>query len=159
MTTKHKQYKRLAWDDPAAWESDGRLRDGIAVRIPVSLMDATSKEVHDAALRSFNCRHRPGYRVAPRNSATEFFDARQRAYAEYEKRVTSAWRDGSDSEEGDICTIDGDAGTLQMVDGKLTCVADPDDTADAMSIKDHRVRMQKLYAARDAADAEEWRRG
>ena len=96
-TTK-KQYRSMNWDDPLAWESDGRLRDGIAVRIPVSLMDATSKEVHDAALRSFNCRHRPGYRVAPRDAVSDFFDGddRQQAYAEYQARMTSAWRDRPD---------------------------------------------------------------
>ena len=173
-TNKAKQYQRYQWDDPSAWTEDGRLRDGIAIRIPVHLMDSTSKEVHDAALLSFNSRHRPGFRVAQRDAVDDFFgDARQQAYDAYDREKSREWIGDGDRDDrgphgfgetgmsgpqvGDTCTVrsgkgdygaEGSRGTMQMVGGVLTCVADPVD--DAKSMQDHRARMQKLYAARDA---------
>jgi hypothetical protein len=98
------------------------LRDGHKVTIPTRLRDAARSgrgPVTDAYGRvKF---HQPGYRfldIGNRDAAAE----KRQAYLDYQTETENAWRNpagdvGSrnltDRREGDICTIDGQAGHLR----------------------------------------------
>jgi hypothetical protein len=117
-------------DDDDPFDRDGLLRDGHVARVRMNIRDGRPVRTFDSASQ-----HRPGYRTTDAYTAAE----RQRLYDEYDKNVTEAWRtvvqhDARTFDEprvGDVCTvrsggIDGGApGHLRMVNGQLTCVADP----------------------------------
>ena len=79
---------------------------------------------------------------------------RQNLNDAYDLQVSNAWKEApptgegseefGDMEEGDLCTINGFAGTLQKVDGELRCVPD-NKGQDARSVKDARTRAYLDY--------------
>jgi len=183
------------------------LRSGDRLRVPMMLMDAAAPtdqrraQIEALKVSTFaagrrlgipafadtkgktmtqqtrDAMHRPGFRTAQRDAAA--LDARAAAYAEYEERVTTAWRDGPDSphgagehgnsgaREGDRCTCKGpndigeigDDGTMRRVNGELVCVSNSNPSNDAISAKDHQTRMARLYQLLDQEKSQEWRRG
>jgi hypothetical protein len=106
-----------------AYDDDGILKDGRTVRVSMQMRDATmmhrANSVTDGTGDSLGL-HRPGYRVIGDTVAR---DAKANALRDYEKRLTSAWRDdngdpdddGDDNgvgsiefmgaQEGDLCTV------------------------------------------------------
>jgi hypothetical protein len=131
-------------DDRFEWK-DGKkiLRDGHAIR--VSLRDSMQDDIARHATVQSSLRDsanrpagsRPGFLLS--RDAT----GRQQiadAYDAYEKDLTTAWQHetGIGSPErfvgqraGDLCTINGAAGHLKMVDGQLVCAEDPKPKQDA----------------------------
>jgi len=122
--------------------------------------------------------NKPGYRVSDINLEAE----KQCIYDAYEKAIGEAWRDGDGDRDkgphgfgetgmsgprvGDACSVkrgggrfgdEGAPGHMRMVDGVLTCVADPVD--DAKSVQDHQQRMARLYQLHDQELSEAWRQG
>lgn len=151
MTTNtNRQYRRLEWSDPEAWNSDGILKDDVSVRLPMFMIDGKMKmaDVHTAMQVVNSGRYnRPGFRSGLQQDAAAAADARADAYLEYETRLTRAYKDargddpdvgfgenGSlDLQVGDVCTVstgggkfgpEGSRGHVKMVNGVLTCVAD-----------------------------------
>lgn len=149
-----KQPQRL--DDYDAFDERGVLRDGKRWTVPMSFMDSMQRSVaqHFAKVTLPDHRidlhdgyggvvgFRPGWAVPTDNRV---FDAVEQAHAEYQHRITNAWRDdagqnpptGAGSVEfrgmavGQACTVKGSrfkadfgsAGTIQrMPDGSLDCV-------------------------------------
>jgi hypothetical protein len=179
MTTINRKYRRLAWDDPAAWGEDGILKDGVAVRLPVSLADAKMSEVHDAA-RAVRSRqyNKPGWRAALHQDAAAK-DARQAAYDSYEFALTLAWKPNADPDDDDVdnngtapgtvvtqaFTLPADATMDQVYSaydqaaesaykGKPVRDATPVHAADGRS---HQQVMREVYKLRDQELSESWR--
>ena len=161
------------------------IRDHATMR--VSLMDAmaasgqlTDAERHlmqDAEWRRFSYYNLPGFRTHQQilGDNAESHAARQRvadANLEYDRRVTSAYRQDNIFEEntdrfskpptgagasqfigareGDLCTINGWPGRLRPDEnGSLQCVADHDPQNDHRSLadkmRDHELRMSEEY--------------
>ena len=94
--------------------------------------DVRSTGVTDAFGDSGAGLRRPGYRIGPARQAAR--RAINDAYAQYESEQASAWMNnpptGFDSrgprgaQPRDTCVIDGRAGHLREIDGKLVCIAD-----------------------------------
>lgn len=125
----NRQYKRLAWTDPSAWDERGILRDGVTVNVPTYLIDAGAKmsEVYYAARATRSgAYNRPGFR-RPLHQDAAALDERQQAHDAYLDYVENAWRDGPHSDhdrgihgagergqggpvEGMSCTVKGNPG-------------------------------------------------
>jgi hypothetical protein len=121
MTTRYQRNGRLV-DASEALDEDGILRDGYTITVPMMLRDALtplqrsvaehSLELHDGSGSRDAVFHRPGFIVAD-NAAMR--DAKQEAYDEYKRDLTSAWRRGPvrDAEgypasaEGSACMVTG----------------------------------------------------
>lgn len=156
---------------------DDMLQDGQVGRLRMTMRD--SADWQDAAARFFDREvrvtdsngdtiglHQPGFRVFHQDA--EFADrarqAKATAYRDYDDSVTNAWRtptgagsvDPRGQEVGDLCTINGAPGHMRMINGVLTCVADPSQSArrsDGM-IRDERAA---AYADYDTWIASQWR--
>src|SRR5208283_384645 len=123
-------YQRHERDDPDAYGPDGLLKDGHAIRVPVSMMDSRTTWIEDAkrstdaagvrlglhnrpdvritdgAGDSGLALHRPGYRVA---------DGIQRdmsVYAAYDAEAEAAYKNGGAGKReaqgqrvGDVCMV------------------------------------------------------
>jgi hypothetical protein len=106
--TRYSRHGRAVEKDEAV-DEDGILRDGFAVR--VSLMDAMTplqRAVAQNAARLHDGHgnapgHRPGFVMRD-----TFFDERDKARAEYEAELCSAWR-GSKPREIEVKSLTGDA--------------------------------------------------
>jgi hypothetical protein len=146
------------------------LRDRRSLRVPLHLMDATQRDVRrggaavvDATRQpTFDARrHRPGFRTADNIDNT----LRQKAYDSYQNYIENAWRADATGEmqgpkPGDPCTVrsgagkfgpEGSRGTMQMINGVLTCVAAPPMRGDARDggQQTHAQRMQDEYSRYD----------
>lgn len=166
------------------------MKDGITPNPNLSPAQRVAAAVSATrqAMASFDSAMHDGYRHKPgfvRRAATMTADSvtadatRDAAYEEYDRRQNDAWQSKSPpsgsypvgtSQEGDACTINGAAGTLQAIDGHngwLECVADDDndnssssnpydsagkfDSVKAQAIKD------AAYAAYDSEISQRWR--
>jgi hypothetical protein len=162
-------------DDEDDARRRGRImRDGEVVRVPMMMRDSKDAwrdemaktgfrrsyaKLDDAAKRLGLTDHldlcRPGFRYCTDAAAR---DAKEAAYRAYDEEQTNAWRkSGTGSipfvgqRAGDLCTINGRAGHLQMVDGELQCV--PNEHADALPLMD----VQTAYALTDWEAENAWR--
>ena len=106
-------------------------------------------------------RHRPGFRTADNIDNT----LRQKAYDSHQNYIENAWRADATGEmqgpkPGDPCTVrsgagkfgpEGSRGTMQMINGVLTCVAAPPMRGDARDggQQTHAQRMQDEYSRHD----------
>jgi hypothetical protein len=168
-------------EDP--FDERGLLKDGHVARVRMTMRDGkpTRELERPRVTDSFGRRpgNRPGFIVDANRAAR---DAKARAYAAYELELGNRWRTRDDDpptgagshgpigqREGDLCTINGFAGVLRPgPDGKLVCVvtnnkqsfngSNGDDNPASDSIGDAKQRLAELYAARDAEDANAWRR-
>ena len=103
-----------------------------------------SMTIHDG--RGNPCGHRPGFLIATDAAARS---AKLKAYRDYQRDLESAYKNpptGAGSKgprgqrEGDLCTINGAPGHLQMRGGQLVCVPDrrsdqPDPASDHRSVE------------------------
>jgi hypothetical protein len=111
---------------------------------------------------------RPGFRILSgegheaRTVRDRARDERQSAYEEADEELTNAWRDpitgfGSrgfrGAKAGDLCTIDGSPGHMQLIDGTLRCV--PDKRNDAQSPRDE---LSSAYFSAEAWLNDAWKR-
>lgn len=155
-----------------AFDENGLLKDGQRSRVRMTMRDSRG------VLGNVN---RPGYRLPQINDRQPTRDA----HAAYEQELRDAWKNpvrddsgaGSDDfiggQIGDTCTVRGgdfpdafgNPGTLQLVNGQLTCVPndyDPDDFSDSRRdsrrkpVHDDRAR---ALAERDAELRDAWRSG
>ena len=156
---------------------DGRpariVRDKRGIRVPLRLMDQALSPSVRAAMRDSTTPlhdgrgnkpgHKPGFVIS---DAAQNDAKKQRAYAEYEKSLISAYRrdagEGDWGEEGDQCTIrsgggeygpEGSDGTLQMIDGELVCCAL------GYGTQDKKQTVADAYSAYDKEIASRWRQG
>jgi len=151
-------YQRHDIDDEDAYDENGILKDGHALVVPLRMMDAMQKDIHEhfsGAKITDGAFHKPGFRV----SATVTRD--RSIYDSYDAEVASAYKNvgAVESEvrgqrEGDSCTVksgqglygpEGSPGHLQMVEGELVCVADSK-LSDAM--RDEREATYQAYQNR-----------
>jgi hypothetical protein len=147
-------------DERSALDRHGIMRDGIAMRVPLQMRDASRLTI-DASL------HRPGFRVGD----TDVRDARQQANDEYLHDLTNAWKSQeskvsgfgstefrSAQQEGAVCTINGFPG---HINSKGECIADPPDQPERLPVKldanAHRSRMAQTYDAYDRELTNAWR--
>jgi hypothetical protein len=148
-------------DDDSPYDANGLLKDGRRVRISMQMRDAALRDLplHDG--RGNRCGHRPGFLIA--NDATAR-DARLRAYHDYTRDLENAYKNpptgfGSKGprgqQEGDICTINGAPGHLEMRGGALVCV--PDRRSDQLDPASDRRSVADAYAEYDAKLREAWR--
>jgi len=150
-------HQRRRAEDDDAFDDRGVLKDGRSMRVPMRLMDAADlPRIRDADGSPLG---QPGFMVADK-----FRDARQVLYDEYDAAISEQWRSpptgvGSHgfvgARSGDVCTIDGQAGHLRVVNGELKCVADKP-SRDATPLRDEREAAYRRY---DAELANAWRRG
>jgi hypothetical protein len=124
---------------------------------------------------------RPGFRTLDCDFGGS---AKRTAYADYERRICDAWKNEPTptgegergvigQREGDLCTINGRAGHLRMMNGALQCVADHSDmqtveewdertcpdanhTVDEIAAA-HRRRMDRIYADHARWLSEQWK--
>jgi hypothetical protein len=175
-------------DDDDVFDSNGILKDGKHVTVSMFMKDglpnpdltpaqrvAAAVAATRDAMQTFDSNlHRPGFRRAATGTADSVAaaTARDAAYADYNRRQSDAWRGTTDDkappagsypatdyDEGDSCTIGGQAGTLQPIDGYdgfLECVADDDDggTDDSRTID----AKAKAYESYDSEITNAWRR-
>jgi hypothetical protein len=192
---QHRKYFRRGVPIPEAEALDhrGLIRDGVALHVPVSLRDAASKTQVVDALGGAARLHQPGPRYLTADAARARRD-KAVAYAAYDAEAANAWRSpptgaGANpngpigQREGDLCTINGAPGHLQMVNGALQCVPDNSDDEELedfgaegsafaaktserrrmssarsdQAARDHAVRMRDTYAAYDAEIAQAWK--
>lgn len=169
-------------------EDGDMLRDGERRRVPMLMRDhatvTTGIVAGDGtggyADRTAPSLHRPGYRLFDRGAqfAERSREAKARSYQQYDADASNAWRNSETptgagergsrgQQEGDLCTLNGQPGHLRNVNGKLTCVADPDEDDDAengnandpdRATSDHQVRMADHYARFDAEVGNAWRK-
>jgi hypothetical protein len=156
-----KEGGRMSFGMFAMDDADKILRDTVAAMDKQRVLDAAA--------------HRPGHRLSRDVYARDEVIA---AYSDYQKELTSAWEGNPPSGQGstgfvektgegkagDSCTLDGNRGTLQYVDGELVCV--PDDRLErykgkdgATMQRDHAQRMSEIYAAHDRALEAAWKGG
>jgi hypothetical protein len=135
----------------------------------------TTADAEKFGLKDGGQLHRPGFRFAPDAYAK---DETLIAYADRDAADAEAWKgnpptgQGSqgfvektgDGKAGDSCTLNGNRGTLQYVDGELVCV--PDHVHErykgkngATMQRDHAQRMSEIYAAHDRALEAAWKGG
>jgi hypothetical protein len=164
---------------------DGRpvriLKDGGRMSFGLFAMDQADKILKDTVAAMDKqpvldaAAHRPGHRLSRDAYARDEVIA---AYHDYNRELTSAWQGNPPSGQGstgfvektgegkagDSCTLDGNRGTLQYVDGELVCV--PDGRHErykgkdgATMQRDHAQRMSEIYAAHDRTLEAAWRGG
>lgn len=135
----------------------------------------TTADAEKFGLKDGGQLHRPGFRFAPDPYAK---DETLIAYADRDAADAEAWKgnpptgQGSqgfvektgEGKAGDSCTLNGNRGTLQYVDGELVCV--PDHVHErykgkdgATMQRDHAQRMSEIYAAHDRALEAAWKGG
>ena len=154
-------------DFDADFDERGLLKDGRKLHIPMLAMDAAGdhrQRLHDGH------GHRPGNKPGLIIADTAARD-REEAYRQYQTDIENAWR-GSDAvnqgeqSEGDACTVregggrygpEGSPGHLRNIDGKLVWVADRRSSSGTAIADDHRLTMDKIYAAYDAEMSNAWR--
>jgi hypothetical protein len=139
----------------------GVLRSGFSMRIPTMFRDAAKPLITDGHGDGGLALRRPGFRI-PVND-----DRRQvvaDAYTRADKRASHQWKcadrealcsdcDGEGvDDEGNQCTTCGGDGVVpdDYVDRSITNEG-PDNT------KDHKARMERLYATHDAELSNAWR--
>ena len=122
-------YQRHDLDDNHAYDENGILKDGHALRVPLRMMDAMQKDAHehfsrakvtDGAGDSDLGLHRPGFRIS--NTIT-----RDRSvYAAYDAAAEVAYKNVGRVEsevrgqrEGDSCTVKSDQGRDGSAESKL----------------------------------------
>jgi hypothetical protein len=165
-----KQYRYVTQAELDA-RPDHMLRDGEALKVRLSMMDAMQRDIARFANERFRVTaadgstglslHRPGYRLSDIALEAE----KSVIYDEYDRRITSAWQDargdhpetgfgenGSlDLQVGDECSVkegggrfgpEGARGTIQRVDGRLVSVADDRSSNDARPVRDARSHQQ-----------------
>lgn len=140
-------------------DEDRRIvRDGEFVRVPLHLMDATQRAMHDHFFTMHDGAgntpgHRPGYVM---NDARDdaMRDAKQTAYDEYQRDLCNAWRG----------TIDARKVTQRDPRGRLLSTFEEIDDAlsrDGMTIdqisRDHQQRMSSAYQQYDEQLRNAWR--
>ena len=200
MRTQHTQRQRDDEEDDAF--QDGVLKDGARYTVPLRLMDSWQRDVAQHFDTDGRYPHTPGFIVRDgviRTCLDDCYDAYderisqqyKQAGAEPLANVTGQGSHGLASRVGDLCTVrrgggrfgtEGAAGTLQVVDGQLECVADGHDVSDAgeyvrrrpkkvqernaegeetgtEEFEDHHAVMDALYSERDLELANAWRRG
>jgi hypothetical protein len=126
--------------------------------------------VHDG--RGNPCGHRPGFLITTDQRARA---AKLRAYHDADVAAQNAWRNpptgfGSrgprGQQAGDLCTIDGAPGHLQLRGGELVCVPDrrsdrPDPASDhrtvAQRVADHARVMEREYSLYNETVTNLWR--
>jgi len=189
MRTQHTQRKRDDEDDAFenGMLKDG-ARYTVPLRMMDSWQRDVAQHFEDTVPPHRDADNRPlwqpGFTVAATTKARDSARAaRQLAYDSYDQSVSTAWQNTeplanvtgigshgfSGARVGDLCTVrrgkgafglEGSAGTIQVVDGALECVADgfepnatkpPKDSQDASAIKD------AAYAKYDAALRGQWR--
>jgi hypothetical protein len=122
-------YQRHDLDDKDAYDENASLKDGRALVVPLRMMDAMQKDVHehfsrakvtDGAGNSGLSLHKPGFRV----STTVTRD--RSIYDSYDAELVSAYNKvgAVESEvrgprEGDSCTAKSDQGKDGSADSKL----------------------------------------
>jgi len=162
---------------------DGKPNPDLTPSQRVAAAVAATKD----AMRSFDSSmhriHRPGFRYSADTAAGTVdsaaadaaITARDAAYSDYQRRQSDAWKTGrtrdaevppdgsypaSDYDEGDSCTVGGQAGTLQLIDGYedyLECVANDsgdDGTGDSRTTHDTRTPQQIRDAAYQEYDSD-----
>jgi hypothetical protein len=165
---RHRQHEDEAFD------KRGLLRDGQRLRVAMSMMDSLDpiqKAVAHDGIRVTDGQggsiglHRPGFRITANDARTTHYQPRDKAYEDYQRDLVDAYKTpvgfGGDptitgfgergsvgQRAGDVCTIDGKAGHLKMVNGALQCVPNRADAADSR---------QATYDAYDADLREAWR--
>jgi len=165
MTQQRKTREEDEFD--AAFDERGQLKDGITrVRVPIKLMDSAGglpkgqgRSIYDMATEYARVRledRKPGFtpsaslRTAKWNSMYDELDAE---LAEQFKNPTGIGSHGfSGGQIGDRCTVrrgagrfgvEGSDGRLQLINGKLECVADGHDLSAAK--KPGKPRAQEIY--------------
>jgi hypothetical protein len=172
----NRQQQRYADDDD--YEIiDGQmiLRDRRSLRVPLHLMDGMQRDVSRNNDRLSPKRrvtdgsndplamNRPGQRVL------DGVKRDMRCYDEYDARKAREYlgADATDSREGDPCTVrsgagkygpEGSRGTMQMINGVLTCVGAPPMRGDARNGNSHAAIMDQIYSEYDAEIREAYRR-
>jgi len=129
-TNTTKKYRHLAWTDPQAWDENGILKDGVSVRLPLFMLDQKWKmaDVHNAAQAMQDHRYnKPGFRPALKQDAAAA-DARADAYLEYERRLTSAYKDAGGDDDDDPTGF-GSSGSVDLVEG-MTCTVSSNPSGD-----------------------------
>ena len=144
-------------DERSALDHHGIMRDGIAMRVPLQMRDAS--HLTDAHL------HRPGFRVGDASTR----DARQKANDEYVRELCDAWKGKPDNkltgfgsgefrsaqQEGDVCTVNGVNGYIR----NGVCVpGQPELKPIKLDANAHRSRMAQAYDAYDSEISNAWRR-
>jgi hypothetical protein len=178
MSTRRKFIKRDPQGRELSTEEekeDGVLKDGQSLRVPMWAMDsvqrAVGKEaptskllVDDGTGNSLNL-HKPGFRystnAAERAAAdvalTEAYEARELAdredYRSHDDHPLNQNTRGlsPSRKEGDRCSIDGQRGRLQLVNGALQCLPDH---SNAQTVTDERAL---AYAEYDREAENAWR--
>ena len=161
MTTTNtaRKYRRMAWDDPNAWDEHGILRDGITVSVPTYLIDANAKmsEVYDAARAPRSgAYNRPGFR-RPLHQDAAALDARQLAYDQHRHYVENAWRDADTDPDRDDKGVSGfgERGQSGPVED-MSCTVKGNPGGDAAMTTDTR---ELAYQAYDEGVSRQWQSG
>jgi hypothetical protein len=122
-------YQRHDLDDKDAYDENASLKDGRALVVPLRMMDAMQKDVHehfsrakvtDGAGNSGLSLHKPGFRIS--NTI-----ARDRSiYDAYDAELASSYKNAGGVEskfrgqrEGDSCAVKSDKGRGGSTDSKL----------------------------------------
>jgi hypothetical protein len=132
-------------DESVALDRHGVLKDGCSLRVPLQIRDAaqqTAPRITDGSNNPFAL-NKPGFRMRAgdtrRNVAV--------AYKDYDVALVNAYRCGD--HERDSSENFGSAGSNRE---RL-----PRHGADNKMVKDHRARMNELYADHDRELANAWR--
>jgi hypothetical protein len=162
---------------------DSTYRAGRKLGLPVFALDDLMGPVTRKLLSfqdSKGAGNRPGFRIIKQDAAV--VDQRASAYADYERRMTSAWKDarGGDPETGfgengsldlqlgDVCTVstgggkfgpEGSRGHIKMVNGELTCVADHFAAGGSEDSRDAALSKDEAYRIYDENLVRQWRTG
>ncbi len=180
MTQLRKTRDELEFD--ACFDERGQLKDGITrVRVPIKLMDSAcglpkgqGGSIHDLATEYALVRlgdRKPGFTPsASLRTAkwTAMYDELDAELAEQFKNPTGIGSHGfSGGQIGDRCTVrrgagrfgvEGSDGRLQLINGKLECVADGHEgsakRADAAPLRDN----EAAYQAYDASLSQQYLR-
>jgi len=161
MTTTNatRKYRRLSWDDPAAWNDDGILKDGVVVSVPVSLADARMPEVFAAAQASRSGQYnRPGWRQALQQDAAAA-DARQLAYDQHRHYIENAYR-GDNLVGGGSDRVKADAAMTHDTREAAYAAKGEYDALPAHAARDGRTHQQvmaEIYRLRDEETSNAWR--
>jgi hypothetical protein len=154
-----------------ALDRDGCIRDGVVLRVPLTMRDGLSplqRAIAQSSLRVTDGQggssglHRPGFRLPVGDAGA---DGREHAYAAYEARLRDSYKTPAGAEEGDgerFCPECEGSGLDQKLADCQACHGEGSVPSDyrnvAQMTRDHQNKMADIYDKLDHELSETWRR-
>jgi hypothetical protein len=164
---KTKYFDKLGTEisDHDAFDRNGVLRDGVYMRVPLTMRDAmrardAKPQFTDGRTTDPLALQRPGYRIPIVNDRRVVRDA----YEHYETSLVNRYRVGDgvqcaqcygsgEDEDGEDCSMCSGSGVMPGGNGDDL----PDPASDNRTIDQHKQTMDQLYRQRDEELSNAWR--